>query len=141
MSRSKASKGKPTIDYNASINESNFGRIYSSMLKSKSYLELSIGAQKMYLVLRAHAQSQDGRRCLYRYSEVQGKNYTSDKYFVFPKSHATQYGYKAPNVTKYIKELEAAGFIKTVENNQHRHNVNVYAFVSAWKENLLLSHR
>lgn len=137
MSRKRQGINKPgNIDQYASVNEVYFGRIYSSMLKSKSFQALSLGAKYFYCVCRAHARSEAARQCLYKHiTSTGGKtaNYPVEVYFVFPAKHLKEYNIKPSNACKYFKELETHGFIKKVEANQHRHKVNVYAFSHLWK--------
>ena len=126
-------KKKVQPDYNASIKETSYTRIYSDMLTCETYKDLSIGLRQFYICCRAQASSKIGRQCLYNHAAETGIPYSYEKYFVFPAEHLRKYGYKPSNTVKYFKALEAAGFIEIVEKNQHNHRVNVYAFTSKWK--------
>jgi len=129
------SKEKYKPDYNASKNnEKCFGSIYSSLAQDKAFRELSIGTRYFYFICRVQANSQKGRRCLYNHAKEWNKTYSHLTHFVFPDKHLREFGYNRSNACKYFKELEAAGFIKKIEDNRFNHRVNVYAFSSKWKE-------
>ncbi len=122
-------------DYNASngVND-NFGTIYAGMCKSDAFKSLNISLRFFYVVCRVQSQSKEGRQCLYRHCEEEGTKYDHHTHFVFPASHIEEYGYDRRNAFKYLNELANAGFIEKVENNKHRKKVNVYRFVSKWKD-------
>lgn len=111
-----------------------YGYLYSSLLKSSAFQNLSIGARLFYVTLRVHAKTSECRRCLSEHAKEENEFYPN-QYFVFPASHEAYYGYKRQNCTKYFKELKEAGFIRVVEQNKHRQKVNVYSFHNAWKDN------
>lgn len=122
-------------DYFASSKSSDyFGTIFESMCKSGAYLSLSIGAKQFYTLCRVQARSSSGRACLYAHGKEYDKQYDSERYFVFPAKHQEEYGIKRQNGNKYLKELESAGFIEKVEQNNHIHKVNVYRFSDKWQE-------
>ena len=108
--------------------------LYVSQIRSKAYTELSLSAKQLYIVMRVHAHSEEGRACLAMHGKETGIEYDPDIFFVFPASHQRLYGYKdRRNVEKYMRELNAAGFIKKVESNWNLRQVTVYQFVSDWK--------
>lgn len=129
---------KKTIfkDLYASTSENdNYGTLFNSMCKSKAYQSLSLGAKQFYSICRVQARSEHGRRYLTQHAKETNANYSTDRYFVFPASHLSKYGYDRRNSTKYFHELEEAGFIKTVEQNKHtRKQPNVYCFSDKWKD-------
>ena len=108
--------------------------VYVSQIRSKAYTELSLSAKQLYIVMRVHAHSEEGRACLAMHGKETGIEYDPEIYFVFPASHQRLYGYKdRRNVDRYIKELERAGFIIRYEVNWNLRKVTVYKFVSDWK--------
>lgn len=109
--------------------------LYVSQIRSKAYTELSLSAKQLYIVMRVHAHSEEGRACLAMHGKETGIEYDPEIYFVFPASHQRMYGYKdRRNVDRYIKELERAGFIIRYEVNWNLRKVTVYKFVSDWKK-------
>lgn len=131
MSRGKNKKYKDTY---ASISGNDyFGTIYDGMCKSEKYQRLSLAARQLYTICRVQARSSIGRACLYKHSKEFGITYNEND-FVFPASHLKMYGYDRSNAGKYIKELEAAGFIEKKEKNKHMKKVNVYSFSDGWKK-------
>lgn len=111
----------------------NFGMVYESMCAHDCYKALSLSAKQFYTLCRVQARSKQGRACLYRYAETEGKNF-ADACFVFPATHQERFGIKRQNGSKYMNELIEAGFVKIVERNAHRHRPNVYQFDSKWKD-------
>ena len=108
--------------------------LYVSQIRSKAYTELSLSAKQLYIVMRVHAHSEEGRACLAMHGKETGIECDPEIYFVFPASHQRLYGYKdRRNVDRYIKELERAGFIIRYEVNWNLRKVTVYKFVSDWK--------
>lgn len=111
-----------------------FVPLYVSQIRSKAYTELSISAKQLYIIMRVHAHSKEGRACLAMHGKETGIEYDPEIYFVFPASHQRLYGYTdRRNVDRYIKELERAGFIVRHEKNWNLRKVTVYKFVSDWK--------
>ena len=110
-----------------------FGRIYESMATSTQYQNLSLGARQMYTLCLVQSNSSKGKRTLYNHGKEIGREY-SDSHFVFPAMHQKEYGIKdRSNATKYLNELEKAGFIRKTEKNSHCQKVNVYQFIDKWK--------
>lgn len=134
MARKKTNnKYKP--DYNASCSlQDNFGMIYESMVLSEAYKSLTIGQKQMYTLCRIQANSEQGRRCLYRHGEQENITYNVKTDFVFPEKHMERYGIKGQNGRKYMKDLIDKGFIVLKEKNSHRRKPNVYSFCSKWKD-------
>lgn len=142
MGRSKAGKQRKAkdkcgtyTDYNAScVPNDTYGTIFSSMLYSKQFQALSIGAKMMYVYCRNQAQEKKAKASLILHGNEEGYVYPLGIYFVFPAKHMERYGQKRSNGCKYLKELIDAGFIEKVECNKHRKKENVYMFSSKWKE-------
>lgn len=133
MSRKKR-KAKINPVFSNDILKDHFSMMYVTQLRSKAYIELSLPAKLLYCTLRVHANSLEGRECLFMHGKETGIDYDPDICFVFPASHQRLYGYKdRRNVEKYMRELNAAGFIKKVESNWNLRQVTVYQFVSDWK--------
>ena len=133
MSRKKR-KAKINPVFSNDILNDHFSMMYVTQLRSKAYIDLSLPAKLLYCTLRVHANSLEGRECLFMHGKETGIEYDSDVFFVFPASHQRLYGYKdRRNVEKYMRELNAAGFIKKVESNWNLRQVTVYQFVSDWK--------
>lgn len=133
MSRKKR-KAKINPVFSNDILKDHFSMMYVTQLRSKAYIELSATAKQLYCTLRVHANSLEGRECLFMHGKETGIDYDPDICFVFPASHQRLYGYKdRRNVEKYLRELNAAGFIKKVESNWNLRQVTVYQFVSDWK--------
>lgn len=127
-------------DYDTFASESGsqekYFMMYESMMKHPSYINLSNTAKNLYNVCRTQARSKQGRSCLYKYGKAEhGEEWIyNNSYFVLPAKHQKEYGLNnRSNVSKYIKELIDAGFIKCVEKNKHRHKVNVYQFCTDWR--------
>lgn len=112
---------------------SRYGTIGVRMMQSPQFRRLSMGAQRMYVYCRCQAQSKEGTKCLYKHCEEEGTTYSHYTHFVFPAKHMALYGVDRGNGTRWLKELEAQGFIKKVESNKHRQKVNVYAFSTKWR--------
>ena len=133
MSRKKR-KAKINPVFSNDILNDHFSMIYVTQLRSKAYIELSLPAKLLYCTLRVHSNSPEERECLSMHGKETGIEYDLDIFFVFPASHQRLYGYKdRRNVEKYMRELNAAGFIKKVESNWNLRQVTVYQFVSDWK--------
>ena len=133
MSRKKR-KAKINPVFSNDILKDHFSMMYVTQLRSKAYIDLSLPAKLLYCTLRVHANSLEGRECLFMHGKETGIDYDPDICFVFPASHQRLYGYKdRRNVEKYMRELNAAGFIKKVESNWNLRQVTVYQFVSDWK--------
>lgn len=110
-----------------------FATVYDSMLKSEQFKNLSLSAKFLFLLCRNQLTSRAGRETLYNH----GKEFEilyPDSCFVFPAKHQREYGLNdCSNVTKGLKELENAGFIRKYECNKHCWKVNVYQFATDWK--------
>ncbi len=132
MGRKKGAK--TNRDVNASLNDKDiyYGRLYEGMMKHGSFKKLSIGTRMFYVLCRVQAQSEEGRRCLYAHGKDECRKYNPDVEFVFPAKHLEEYGIRRQNATNYFRELEKAGFIMKVEQNNHRQKVNVYRFIHKW---------
>lgn len=115
----------------------NYGTVFQSMLQHDKFKGLSLNAQRLYIICRVQAQTNENSRILYnlkRDSTFNGKENPSDygQKFVLPAKHQKDYGLNYKNTTRYFKELIDAGFIKLIENNAHRRIANVYAFSHEW---------
>ncbi len=121
-------------DYSASLDKNdNYGTMFVSMCQSKAFQSLTCGAKNFYVLCRVQAQSEQGRRCLYRHADSEGKKYISGIDFVFPAKHQKAFGIANSNGSRYFKELIKKGFIELKEQNKHRHKPNVYTFSTKWK--------
>lgn len=121
-------------DYYASLGNAKdtFSTLYDSMITSEKFKQLSLPAKNVYYLCRNQYTSRRGRECLYNHAKEYGITYP-DGCFVFPAKHSEVYGLKRAYVSKYLTELEKAGFIKRYENNKHTWKVNVYQFSTEWK--------
>lgn len=122
-------------DYNACIGKDeheNFGSIYESMVKSDQFRALSNPAKLLYVYCRIQHQSGSGRACLHNHEKEEGVKYPQTC-FVFPAKMQLEYGLQRTNSQRYFNELIKAGFIEKYEANKHRKKINVYRFVSDWK--------
>lgn len=129
MSRKK----KFDLDATASCgNKDYFGTMYDGMCKHEAYKSLPIGARQFYVLCRVEAMSQ-GKACLFKHAQQSGREYGRDC-FVFPATHLEAYGVSRGNAHKLFKQLVDAGFIKVIEDNSKRRDVNVYEFVTDWKK-------
>lgn len=111
-----------------------FATVYDSMLTSEQFKRLSPTAKYLYVACRNQLTSKRGRETLFNH----GKEFEivyPDNCFVFPAKHLKEYGFTdRSNGTKYLNELEQAGFIRKYECNKHCKKVNVYQFTSKWRE-------
>lgn len=122
-------------DYNACIGKDkheNFGTIYESMVKSDQFKTLSNPAKLLYMYCRIQQKSSDGTACLHKHGKEEGVEYPSSC-FTFPAGQQQAYGLQRTNSHRYFNELIEKGFIEKYESNEHRKKVNVYRFVSNWK--------
>ena len=127
-------KKNKILDYSGAEANEPFGRVYSSVLKSEQYRNLSIGARQLYCCCRAQESSRKGRQCLFRHGVEDGNDsYVEYRDFVFPARHLSEYGIDRSNAVKWFGELEDAGFITIREKNKHRRKVNVYSFSDKWQ--------
>ena len=127
-------KKKYEIEVNSSLGgQDTFSMSYHSLITSEQFQRMKPAVKLMYYYCRNQATSREGRACLYKHAEEEGKKYKNDS-FVFPAAHMEKYGMQRQNGNKYLKELERNGFIEKVENNKHRRKVNVYRFSPSWKE-------
>ena len=140
----RVNKSKPDYFASRDASDHNWGRIYEGMVKSSAYQKLSLGARHFFTICRIQANTSSAKRTLYNHcgrrsiyeDGGQNKIHILENYFVFPASHLNEYGYDRSNASKYFKELKEAGFIDIIESNQHRHQVNVYAFSNRWKTSI-----
>lgn len=134
MAGKKQTTFKP--DFNASKcgKHETFATIYDSMMKHEKFKNLSLAAKFLYIACRNQHTSRLGRECLYNHAKEHNITYPNNA-FVFPAKHQKEYGFNdRSNVRRWMKELIEAGFIEIYENNKHRWKVNVYVFISKWKE-------
>ena len=87
-----------------------------------------------YIYCRIQSQSKVAKACLYQHGKDSDMQYNYTHDFVFPAKHLAEYGIDRRNADKYFKQLVQAGFIKVIEQNDHRHKVNVYRFIDDWKK-------
>ena len=92
--------------------EKRFIQVGNTLLLSKAFQELSIGAQHTYLCM---AMESGGKR-----------------EFIFPLSAAKKYGISKNSLTRHVEELSAAKFI-TVQSGKTVRQPNLYAFSFEWK--------
>lgn len=119
----------------AAINpKQNYGTVYADTLKSAEFNALSIAAQNLWLKLRAHAKDNEAKRALYAFCKEFNIGNVSDNCFIFTTTQAAEYGFSAPYKSRCLKELEKAGFIKTMLNNYKIRRANLYAFSDNWKK-------
>lgn len=145
MSRSKKARTPPTCFYYDNP-YSSFGMIYTDLLKSRPFQELSPTARNLYIICVAHAQTEESKTCLYNRlteinkslckgmsdEEIKKDVWTGEK-FVFPKCQYTKYGFSSPNFSKYMLQLQESGFIKTVYGGRNQYAANVFQFSDKWK--------
>lgn len=134
LARSKKHKRYSDIFASSAGEKDNYGTMFESMLTSNTYKALSIGAKHFYTLCRVQAQSESGRRALYKLAEYeQRKQPYPQHFFVFPASHMRKYGVDDANGRKYMRELIACGFIVIKEDNSQRRIATIYAFSDLWK--------
>ena len=131
MGKSKSKQNTKYRDYLATGGGGNYGIIYEDMLKHPVYKSLSLGAKQFYTICRIQARSKASTQCLYKHGVETGVEYDTSC-FVLTSKHLEQYGYRRNHSTRYFNELIEKGFIERVENNAHRHKVNVYRFSRKW---------
>jgi hypothetical protein len=93
--------------------EKRYFRLGNSLLYAPAFLQLSPNAKQVYLYMRI---------------ESSGK-----KEFIMPRSKQTKFTSK-DSFLRAKEELEAAGFIDTVQNNSNIRKPNIYCFSERWKE-------
>ncbi len=133
MSRKKSFKP----DYNACLginDHENFGTFYESMAKSEAFKNLSNPAKQLYVLCRVQQKSSKGRSCLHEYARKEGIARFPDSCFVFPAKQQEEYGLTRTNTARYFKELMESGFIGLYQGNKHRYKINIYRFISDWKQ-------
>lgn len=140
MTMSKKKKSyNPREQYFSAINlytvgkNEHYGQIYPSMMKSDRFKSLTNVEKLLLFTCIAEASSEEGRRCLYRHGEAEGKHYDPNQFFVFPNSHMVSFGLEPRNSRKSLKVLIQNGFVEKVEDNHCRRLVNVYKFSTNWK--------
>ena len=70
---------------------------------------------------------------MHNHGEEEGIKYP-ESCFVFPAKQQLEYGLQRTNSQRYFNELIEKGFIEKYEPNKHRRKVNVYRFISKWKD-------
>ena len=125
------SRPKPPT-YASTGTSDNFGRLYVSMVQSGAFQALSMKARYFYMLCTIQAASTQGKRALYQYADAEGETF-GEACFVFPREHQKKFGYMGKDANRYFDELEQAGFIETVRQNNHRRKMNVYRFSDKWK--------
>lgn len=142
---------------------SNYSRVTSDLLMSKSYQELSHAARAFYIVLVTHKhtkiQSETLFNSLKEYYERLGIEKTKEdlqgesdqwekwhggesKKFVIPEKQLKEYGYSSAYASKLKRELIEKGFIKVFANRKGKGAINqdysksvtIYEFSNAWKK-------
>lgn len=103
----------PWLSAKADGKDGRFIQIGNSLLLSKRFQELSIGARYLYFCM---AMESGG------HSE-----------FKFPLKVAKKYGIASTSLRRYISELEEGGYI-TVQSNKNLRIANDYRFSVAWKK-------
>ena len=92
--------------------ESRFVQIGNSLLFHERFRNLSAGAFKLYICCAMEAAGSSG--------------------FQIPASKAERYGIPRKSMQRYIKELEAAGFIQKDRSGQSTRTANEYSFCFRW---------
>lgn len=105
----------PWLSAKADCKEGRFLQIGNSIMLSKSFQNLSFGAQMMYFCM---ALESGGRID-----------------FQFPHSAVLKYGFNKNYGAKYIKELCGAGFVELVNSGKTVREANEYKFSLKWKIN------
>lgn len=133
--------------------KSNWTPVVDDMLTSeKFYKVLTPGEQLFYIKCLSQWKTKQCKECLYkaleeRYNAIgepkskedlalmvyNPQNRYGKDLFVFPSKHAKRYGYTSAYISKTLKALEEKGYIKTFQNGQYQHKVNIYEFSSKWK--------
>lgn len=108
-------KKKALVPWLSALSDGKDGRfiqIGNSLLLSKTFQELSSGAQHLYFCMAMES----------------GGHWD----FKFPLKAAKKYGIASTSLRRYIAELEAGGYI-AVQSNKNLRIANDYRFSVAWK--------
>lgn len=129
----KNNKKVPMQYYQGATSNDTFTPLYSAFLKHENYIKLKSGTKNILMCCLAQISDKKSKQCVYNHKkelEAYGIELAYPEYmtFVFPTKQAEEYGIKASNLSRGLKELEELGFIKTLENNQLRHKMNYYCF-------------
>ena len=130
-------KQKFKADYYASAakdGKDNYGTIFVSMLKHENFNAMTPSAQILYCKCRANSQDNEAKRTLYGLAQKFKLGIVLPNWFTLTTSQAKEFHVKPSNKSRYLKELEQAGFIETVLNNYKTRQANVYAFADGWKK-------
>ena len=103
---------KPWLSANCDCRERRFIQVGNSLMLSKEYARLSIGARFLHLCMSMEA---GGKRD-----------------FQFPQRAFKKYGIATSSARRYIKELEKQGFI-TCSSGKCVRQPNNYSFSFMWK--------
>ena len=128
--RKKRYKANPCLSRTGS--KDSFTPIYSSMVESEAFKKLKPTEKMMFVCCALQVKSSDGKRCLYEHCKANSTE-TNDNYFVFPAAHMKKYGIEQGKGSKALKKLCESGFIKVIEANKHRRQINVYTLSDGWK--------
>ena len=124
------SKSKKRRDYTPKGYESakpgadGYAAIYNTMITSAAWADLSPQACKLYVAMKAaHFSSKpdDVQEHFYFCAEQ-----WANVYHLWPRTSEKSF-------FKFRDELIEHGFIRCVEDNQHRHMMNVYGLSDKWK--------
>lgn len=117
MPRRKAAKNcnvRPWLSANSDCKEAIFTLVGNSLLLSEAFQRLTPGAQITYISMSVVSA---GKR-----------------EFQFPNSTARKYGISDKSFRRYVRELEAAGFL-TINSGKITREPNIYSFSLEWKQN------
>lgn len=117
MGRRRAAQNieiKPWLSARKDCREGRFIQVGNSLLLSKKFQELTVGAQMLYLCA---AMESAGR-----------------PEFTFPRSAALKYSFSENTAARHIKELTSSGFIELLESGRFTRTANRYRFSLRWKE-------
>lgn len=123
-------KGNKRRDYTPKLYETNrpgrdgYAAIYHSMLTSEAWADLSPQAVRLYVAMKdAHFSSKpDDIQEHFNFSPAQWEK----EYRLWPRTGEKSF-------FKYRDELIEHGFIRCVQDNQHRHILNVYGLSDKWR--------
>ena len=111
-----------------------FFPIRDSMIKHPAFIGLKHRTKWVLFCCLMQTQEGKAKASLYKHAEENGRQYDFDHCFVFPDKQMRSYGLEPRHARDELKELEKRGFIKKIEGNKERREVNVYQFTDSWKD-------
>lgn len=100
------------------------GKTKNGAKEAFALIGVSLWKHPAYLALNPRTQQLYDRMIL----ECRG-----NQEFIFPLHTAKLYGFSVTTFRRAVRELEAAGFIKTVQSGQITREPNRYRFIFDWK--------